>query len=466
MLEPLDRRGFLRTLAGGALALPLAEGALIRIAWSEDASHPAPSDVTVVGLRSEPDDAEIKERMRQAVMTASNGLSWLAPNQTVVIKVASNSGKGYPFTTSPAALRALIEILKEKEPTTRVIVADQPGVEWLPPSFGSDAVGKVVRSIWGKVYSGAASGHDVLRMNGLLEAAQSAGAEVETFDKESDWVRVAPTEHWPKGLRIPKLYGEADHVINLVRPSGHEVAGHTATLKSWYGWLHPDDRLRSHTIDPLHPSHGFWNLNASIAEVANTFKEKTRLNVVAAIGSYADVGPDWGKQPLEQSMIIASTDMVAADAVTAALVAREKHRVPFSERALNWMDDPHPWRNRHSPQDTAFWAGIQGSPLGAFEGLFMGLAQRPIHRLSGTDGGFGLALGGFDGLVRRQGPGEVYDLPQIARARAIGLGAEGGVKITVATDAPIAAPVASDLQKLTAAPSTGLIRSLPDEKKR
>ncbi len=459
MLEHLDRRGFLKSLAGGAFALTLAEGALIRIAWGQDAS---PSDVTVVGLPPKPDYPEIKKRMREAIMTASDDLSWLKPNQTVAIKIVSNSGKGYPFTTSPEALRALIEVLKEKEPTTKVIVADQPGVEWVPPSFGNDTVATVVRGIWSKVYSGAASGHDVLRMNGLLQAAQSAGATVETFDKESDWVRVAPTAHWPDGFRIPKLYGQVDHVVNLVRPSGHEMAGHTGTLKSWYGWLHPDDRLRSHTIDPLHPSHGFWNLNASIAEVASAFTGKTRLNLVAAIGTYADVGPDWGKQPLEQSMIVASKDMVAADAVAAALVSREKNRVPFYDRAKNWMENPFQWRNRHSPEDTAFWAGIQGSPLGAFEGALMGLAQPLVHALHGSDGTLG--LGGFDALVRQQQPGEVYQLPQIAHARELGLGAEGGVKITVAPDAPIAADVASDLAKLTDPKSKGFVESLERKK--
>jgi len=464
MEEPLDRRGFLRAVAEGALVVTLAEGALVRIAWGQDSQAPAPSSVTVVGLPKDPDYSEIEKRMREAVLSASDNLSWLKPNQTVVIKITSNSGKGYPFTTSPEALRALIAVLKEKEPTTRVIVADQPGIEWVPPTFGNDKVGAVVRTIWSKVYSGAASGHDVLKMNGLLSAAQSAGAEVETFDNESDWVRVGPTEHWPEGFRVPMLYGQADHIVNLVRPSGHVMAGYTGTLKSWYGWLHPDDRLRSHTIDPSDAKHGMWNLSDSIAEVANTFTGKTRLNLVAAIGSYADVGPDWGKQPLQQSMIIASKDMVAADAVAAAVVSREKHRVPFYERALNWAENPFQWRNRHSPEDTAFWAGIQGSPLGAFEGVAWGALQPLVHALHGSDAPFG--LGGFDALVRDQQPGEVYQLPQIVRARELGMGAQGGVKIDVPADAPIAPDVASDLASLTSPNTKGFVNSLPADGKK
>ncbi len=126
------------------------------------------------------------------------------------------------------------------------------------------------------------------------------------------------------------------------------------------------------------------------------------------------------------------------------------------------MENPFQWRNRHSPEDTAFWAGIQGSPLGAFEGALMGLAQPVVHALHGSDGTTG--LGGFDALVRQQQPGEVYALPQIAHARELGLGAEGGVKITVAPDAPIAADVASDLARLTDPKSKGFVESLERKK--
>jgi uncharacterized protein (DUF362 family) len=459
-MDHLSRRDFLKAVGEGALLATLANGTFVRVAWAQDGSQAAPSDVTVVGLPASPDYAEIKKRMKEAVYAASGDLSWLKPNQTVAIKVVSNSGKGYPFTTSPEALKALIEILKEKEPSTRVIVADQPGIEWVPPSLGNDAVGSAVRKIWGAIYSGASNGRDVLKMNGLLAAAQSAGAEVQTFDSESDWVRVAPTAHWKNGFRIPKLYGEVDHVVNLVRPSGHEMAGYTGTLKSWYGWLNPDDRLRSHTVDPSDPSHNMTNLSDSIAEVADAFKGKTRLNLVAAIGSYADIGPDWGKQPLDQSMIIASSDMVAADAVAASLVAHEKNKVPFYDRALNWIENPFQWRTRHSAQDTAFWAGIQGSPLENLESVFMGLAQPVIHALHGSDGSN--ALGGWDAMVRNPQPGEAYSLPQIERARELGIGAQGGVSIKVPQDAPIDSGVQADLEKLTDPKSKGFINSMPN----
>jgi uncharacterized protein (DUF362 family) len=314
-----------------------------------------------------------------------------------------------------------------------VIVADQPGTEWVAPSFENDAVAKKVREIWKGIHSGTASGMEVLNMNGLAQAAREAGAEVETFDKEEDWVRVAPTAHWPKGFRIPKLYGQVDHVVELARPGAHVMAGHTGTIKAWYGWLHPDDRIASHTDMALVPGDGplglprveVANLHECIAEVAAAFTGKLRLSLVAAIGSYTDVGPDWGKQPLEQSMILSSTDMTAADAVTAALISYEKHRVPQEERKKNWQQRPwyerwwQPWK------DEAFWGSLEGE----------------MHATHGTQA--------FDALVANQQAGGVYGLRQIVRARDLGLGAAGGVTIKVASDAPIAGDVQQALSSLT-----------------
>jgi uncharacterized protein (DUF362 family) len=440
-MDSVDRRGFLRVVGEGALLVALGEaiarGAIVEVALAQDAP-PAPGTVNIVGLNHDPGPDEIYAKMKEAVY-ASSDLSWLKPNQTVAIKIVSNSGKPYPFTTHPEALKALIRILKEKEPTTRVIVADQPGSEWVAPSFESDAIAEKVRAIWKGIHSGTASGMEVLRMNGLYQAATEAGAEVQTFDREEDWVRVGPTAHWPKGFRIPKLYGQVDHVVELARPAGHAMAGYTGTLKGWYGWLHPDDRIASHTELTLVPHETLFgtlpgvevaHLHECIAEVAAAFAPKTRLALVAAIGTYSDIGPDWGKQPLEQSMILSSTDMTAADAVTAALVSYEDHRVPEEERKKNWSE--RPWYRRwwQPWEDEAFWGGLQGE----------------MHAMHGSVA--------FDVLAATQLPGGVYALRQIERAREIGLGAAGGVSIQVASDAPIASDVAAALGSMTKNPPT------------
>jgi uncharacterized protein (DUF362 family) len=438
MLNDFDRRGFLRLTGAAALAAAIADlvgpGAILRVARAQD----SPSDVTVVGLSKQPTQDEIDKRVREAIF-ATTDMSWLKPGQTVAIKVASNSGRPYPFTTHPGALKSVIKLLKERG-AGRVIVADQPGTEWvMAPLVPSDKVGKVVREVWGGIHSGTSTAKEVLEMNGLWQAATEAGAEVKTFDLEADWEPPGPpTAHWPHGFRIPKLYGQVDHVVSLARPAGHVMAGHTGTVKTWYGWLHPNDRLASHRDVGWIPGKGLEvkNLHECVAEVAAAFKGKTRLNMVIAIGTYADIGPDWGSQPLESSMVIASTDMAAADAVTAALVAYEKNRVPESERAKNWQSRPwykkwfEPWR------DETFWGGIESG----------------FHTFHGSQG--------WDQLQDHPTPGGVWDLRQLRRARELGIGAANGVNIKVAGDAPIDGAVDKALHELTGPPTEGFTKQL------
>ena len=333
----LDRRDFLRVVGAGALGAALAEtlvpGVVLSIARAQGVGAGAASPVNVVAVAKDPSPAEIEARIREAIL-ATTDLKWLEAGQLVAVKVVSNSARPYPFTTHPEALKAVVKILRERG--ARVVVADQAGTKWvMAPFVRNDTVARKIRELWGDVHSGFSDGMSVLRANGLAQAAESAGATVRSFDHADDWVAAPATEHWPKGFRVPKLANEADHLVNLVRPGGHVMAGHTGTVKSWYGWLHPDDRIASHTdVGLVHgPSVEVKHLHECIAEVAGFFAKKTRLNLTVGIGTYSDIGPDWGAQPLEQNLVIASTDMAAADAVTAALIAYEKHRVPESERA-------------------------------------------------------------------------------------------------------------------------------------
>ncbi|MBI3270647.1 MAG: DUF362 domain-containing protein [Planctomycetes bacterium] len=400
----VNRRDFLRFTSAAALAAFVSEA--IRESSESGfvlAQSARPGEVTVMGISNHPSPAEIDKRTREAIL-ATDDLSWLKPGQTVAINVASNSPRGYPFTTHPEALKAAIRLFRERG--AKVIVADQAGMEHVAPPFGGNRPGEFIRKIWSGI-PGIASGHrtgmEVLKTNGLLDAAREAGAEVRSFDREEDWVRTGPTKNWPKGFRIPKLAVEADHLVNMARPGAHVMAGHTGTIKNWYGWLHPVDRFTSHSrLGFNKDGFGVVKLDESIAEVAGAFKDKTRLNLVPAIGTYTDVGPDWGSQPLESSMILASKDPLAIDAATAALIHYEKHRVPLSERRKNWRNLGD-WRNE------SMWGSLESF----------------VHRVHGNS----MA----DRLDRDPRHGGVWDLRSLHRGREIGLGS-GDVTLKVFGD--------------------------------
>ena len=391
----VDRRGFMR-LTGGA-ALGAALGSLgVRFTWAQEAGG---AQVSVVGFPNGADAAAIAARLAEAIGAVSD-LAWLKPGDLVAIKVASNSGRPYPFTTHPVALQALIRMLRARG--ARVIVADQAGIEWVLPPLGGEKLGEKVRELWRGLHSGTATGMQVLEMNGLKAAAEAAGAEVQSFDREADWEAHPPTTHWKQGFRVPRLYREVAHVINFARPSAHVMLGHTTAIKNWYGWLHPLDRMRSHTDVGIRPPKDWLSLRFKqvrhlperIAEVAAAFAGKTRLNLVAAIDTYCDVGPDWGTQPLAQSSIMASGDMLAIDAASAALVAWEKRRVPAAERKENWRRSPHLNENER------FWGSIEGG----------------FHDFHGARV--------LDALIEEPRAGGIWQVEQDRHAREIGLGSD------------------------------------------
>ena len=92
--------------------------------------------------------------------------SWLSRGDSVLIKVASNSGRIHPATTSPDAVRGLVATLFDHG-AGRVLVADQAGVQQ-------------VRLVEGDIRF--SSTEDMFRRNGLLDATLDSGAEPYFFD--------------------------------------------------------------------------------------------------------------------------------------------------------------------------------------------------------------------------------------------------------------------------------------------
>lgn len=426
MTDPVDRRQFLQLTGSAALLAALAElTGPFQIAFAQD---PAQGRVSIVGFPNGANADEVARRLEEAI-AAVDDLKWLQPGDSVAIKVASNSGLPYPFTTHAGALQALIRLLKRKG-AGQITVADQAGIEWVMPPIGGEELGRKLRELWRGMSSGTATGAQVLEMNGLAAATRAVGATIRAFDTDADWIHSrelghARTAHWPEGFRVPRLAKEAKHFINFARPSAHVMMGHTGPIKNWYGWLHPMDRLRSHT----HVGMRGWKdivtlkglkevkfLNERIAEVAFVFKSKVRLNLVAAIDTYVDVGPDWGQQPLKQSSITASTDMLAIDAATAALVAFEKGRVPREERKKNWRSHSNINRNER------FWGAIEGD----------------FHDFH--------AARKLDDLIDEPKAGGAWETEQVRHARSIGVGSG---KIEYVTGGSVDAGVLGAIRGLT-----------------
>ncbi|MEZ0226994.1 MAG: DUF362 domain-containing protein [Planctomycetota bacterium] len=394
--ELFDRRGLLKVTGVAALAAALAEllpgSFLLRIARAQET---APNAVVHLGSVEKSASYEtVKEKIR-ASLQATRDLSLIKSGDLVVIKVVSNSPYKYPMVTHPWALQAVIEIVKERTPNVRVV--DQVGFEH---AFftGDDKLRKGIQDIWMKHAPGAfisqheqvASGMEALERNGLKGVAEKGGAQVFSGDHDADYIQVPNGDpqygqdsdpefaHWtpwtdiegkphPRGFRVNKFAlgfdpktgaapAKPPHVISISRISAHIWAGTTGPTKAYYGWIHPQDRVHSHTdIDPIAetPINVLGNLvpfphpevrhqNERITEVAAFFqrymariRDNTYFaNLVVALDTYSDIGPDWGVQPLPEGrgVIGASEDVVALDAVATAKLVDYIRSVPESER--------------------------------------------------------------------------------------------------------------------------------------
>jgi uncharacterized protein (DUF362 family) len=384
----VSRRDVLKVTGAAALAAALAEllpgSFLLRIARAQEVPD------AVVHLASVDKGAQyaaVKEKIR-ASLQATRDLSVIKPGDLVVIKVVSNSPYPYPMVTHPWALQAVIEIVKEHGANVRVV--DQVGFEHCFFT-GDDSVSKAGQDLWKQfapraLISGdqqVSSGMEALQRNGLKKVAEDSGAQVFSGDTDADYFQVPdPNDpqfgkasdpefaHWtpwtdiqgkqhPQGFRVNKhalelTNGKPPHVISISRISAHIWAGSTIAVKAYYGWIHPQDRVRSHTdVDPVSESpvlvggkpvtlpHPEIRYQAErIAEVAAFFQnylkrsDRYYANLVVALDTYSDVGPDWGVQPIPggKGVIAASNDAFAADAATTAMLVNWIRETPQAQR--------------------------------------------------------------------------------------------------------------------------------------
>lgn len=232
--------------------------------------------------------------------------SWLKTGDTVFVKVACNSANVHPAVTSPDALVALVNELY-KRGAKRVIVGDQGGVQNVRLAKGN------------KRFSAT---RELMKKNGLLAAIADSKAEAHFFDEqdyETGYVQGTPTftnSHWKKGLYVPRILKEVDHLVYLTRLSSHVIAGYTHGHKCAMGFLRDDSRFHvHHDAASLHEK--FVEINY-VAEI----RERHRLTMSFADSILLDSGPDDGTVgDIGARVLVASRHLANHDAVATQMLA-------------------------------------------------------------------------------------------------------------------------------------------------
>ncbi len=257
--------------------------------------------------------------LREAVLSTTD-FAWLSRGDSVLIKPVCNSGNDYPATTDPLALYEMIVLLRERG-AGRVVVADMSGVQFV--RFSPDRL--------------SGSTRELMQGNGMLAAAQDAGAEVVCFE-ESGWdgfYDETPVhgENWRMPLMLPNALREIDHIVLMPRCSRHLLAGSTLGLKAAVGWWRHDSRLEYH-----HDARTFAEKTAE-SNTTPTLLQKQRLVVSSGTKVLTTFGPDDGyvHEP-DTGLIIASDSVVAHDMVSLAWLNESRAATPEHERDSAFED--------------------------------------------------------------------------------------------------------------------------------
>ncbi|MGA9379910.1 MAG: DUF362 domain-containing protein [Phormidium sp.] len=275
--------------------------------------------VSLAPLHRNPSAQDMDRAIRDATF-AVDTLDWLQPGDTVFIKPVLNSGKPYPSTTSPLAVASMIRLLKEKG-AGRVIVGDMSGVGHLDqrPEGCKGSTRKLAKSA------------------GLFHAVVDAGAEWAFFE-ETGWEsfyeeQPAPGSHWQRGIMLPNVLQEVDHIVSMPRCSRHALLGNTLGIKSVVGYMRYDTRLEYH-----HAAKSIQEKTAE-ANTVPTLLQKQRLVVTAADKILATFGPDLGHVIAPpQGLVIASRSMIAHDLISLAWLILHWREAPWLNK--QFLTDP------------------------------------------------------------------------------------------------------------------------------
>ena len=225
------------------------------------------------------------ERVKSALIRLLEPLggmdAFVTPGERVLLKPNMLSAKDpeKAVTTHPAVLRAAIDLVKGAGGIP--LVGDSPGI---------------------------GDFRKVAARTGLLQVCEETGAALAEF---SDAVEVAGTGLF-KRLELARPYLEADRIINLPKLKTHEMMTMTCAVKNLFGAV-------------VGHAKAAWHLKAGAdrEQFARMLLEiyllrKPDLTIVDAVTAMEGNGPGSG-DPVDVGLLLAGTNAVAVDVVTAEL---------------------------------------------------------------------------------------------------------------------------------------------------
>ena len=251
-------------------------------------------------VRHDEDIAQLKEKIAETIALAVGGIdNIIKEGETVLIKpnLAFQAPPESFSVVDPRVIEAVVSYLKENSKAKEVWVGDNP-------SLGQH-VGRA---------------RPAFETAGMRAAADRGGADRVIFFDEEELVDVEIDG--AKLYRRAKIYKpllDADRVINLPKMKTHLAGIVTLGVKNWQGIIpniHPSGEQQDvHRLD----------LGQKCADLLRV--RQADLTLVDAVIAMEGQGPHAGT-PVEMNLLIAGSQTVAVDAVTAYVMGFETIEVP------------------------------------------------------------------------------------------------------------------------------------------
>jgi uncharacterized protein (DUF362 family) len=245
------------------------------------------------------------------------GFDFVQSGQRVYLKVNTNSGDAFPYSTSPDMIRWVVSKVRERG--GEVFVGDRSffGDRNTRRNFEANGIAEVCSEL----------GIDLHVFGDPM--FDSAAMSVDWMDLPADVEGVGPrSAFWTGTMRIPTMVAQADHIISMSCVKTHFIANYTMSMKNQIGIINPRDRslannLGNHTTmsDKLFRQTAFMNKagpNCSLVVLDGWTALISGGPLPSNAPPRAPAG--WVAQTSDTHNVIISRDRVAADLTGLALL--------------------------------------------------------------------------------------------------------------------------------------------------
>lgn len=238
---------------------------------------------------------DIEEALRKGLDLIGGLETTICRGDTVIVKPNLIKPAHYKtgITTNSILIKAICKMTRE-EGAKRIIIAD------------GSAVGYNTEKAFDET--------------GLRDIAKDVKAELVNF-KKSEWIPVPiPGGKVIHRIKLPRIFLEADVVINVPVMKTHDAFPATLGLKNIKGVIQEEDKKRFHK----------WGLSQAIVDLNKVaFPD---ITIIDGTVGMEGLGPTHG-DPVNLGIIITSKDTVAADTVAATVMGIDPMEIEYVKLA-------------------------------------------------------------------------------------------------------------------------------------